>query len=1279
MTSIDESHVYERALQVDKRTSLALLVGMVNSGSSVLDVGIGGGALGAYLRQSKNCVVDGLTYNAEEAALAGTNYRSIHVADLDISRVSDWFGSQRYDCVVCADVLEHLRDPGRVLDDARQLLAEGGKLLISVPNVAYAGLIAELLGGEFSYRREGLLDQTHVRFFTRNSLLRFLAEHGWRVKRIETVELDLADSEFAPALDALSPAVRTQLMANPDGATYQFVMEVEPCPPGVLTDHSEHLHDSVQAMAHYVLQLYCADAHGYNELHKVPGRARIAQQRQRVVFALPDMDLHGLRLDPSERPGFMHLYEIHLCDRAGIALWQWDGDIGQLQNRCHQVVLSAAGLGFDTGAVLMVGDDPQIQLPIAAECLARARGGHLSVTLSWPMSADYRVLAQGAAHEIGKGQDQLRLVRNELESAQDQIQQQKLDLHELETQCQSLGDAHGACNVLTVSLNEVEARHAALNNSYSALCDEHVRTRRELIGMADSLAHMQELATRSLAARDDMARQMDEIQNSTIFRVTRPLVRAKTWLDARLHGGSSPEHSASDVRPVPLADVVDIVVPVYRSLSDTRCCVESVLSAPNKTPFRLVVINDCSPEPDVTAYLRTMAARDARVLLLENEVNLGFVGTVNRGMALDDLRDVLLLNSDAEVANDWLDRMRAAAYSVPRISSVTPLSNNATICSYPRFCEANELPRECDTAALDALCREVNPGKIVDVPTGVGFCMYIRRESLKQVGLFDVENFGKGYGEENDFCMRSANVGWRHLLLLDTFVRHAGGVSFGDAKTPREREAVEKLRRLHPSYDARVHDHVVADPARLDRLRIDLARIRALALPSVLFVTHSRGGGTERHVQELAQILHSRALCFALKPTPAGTTELSWVRSGEAFKLEFRLPTDMDVLVNTLRALGVAHVHIHHLIGHDPCVWGISERLGVRFDYTVHDFYAVCPQISLTDSTDRYCGEQGLDQCQSCLQRTPAPGGVQIIEWRQNFSTVLNQARFVLTPSQDAGQRIRRYIPDAAIRVVPHKDLAQECVHPSPAVTGNRPLRIVVIGALSPIKGADIVEAVAKLAANQATPCEIHLLGYAYRPLLTQPKACLTVHGAYEEADLDALLNWLKPDVAWFPAQWPETYSYTLSACLKAALPVVVPDIGAFAERIADRPWSWVIPWGATASECLEFFTTIRARHFQQGVPPPVSHPVQGLPASFDYLSDYMDRIIPRISLPTVPDDVLMRHSGSRRAGLTAIGYRARGRALSAVVRVRNHSAMRSVVRWVPLRWQTRLKLWLLK
>ncbi|WP_235033992.1 glycosyltransferase family 2 protein, partial [Pantoea sp. 18069] len=124
-----------------------------------------------------------------------------------------------------------------------------------------------------------------------------------------------------------------------------------------------------------------------------------------------------------------------------------------------------------------------------------------------------------------------------------------------------------------------------------------------------------------------------------------------------------------------------MIVPVYRGLADTQLCIESVLASGCRTPWRLVVINDCSPEPEVTAWLRERAAGEDRILLLENAENLGFVGTVNRGMALSDSHDVLLLNSDTEVANDWLDRIRQAAYGDAKVASVTPFSNNATICS----------------------------------------------------------------------------------------------------------------------------------------------------------------------------------------------------------------------------------------------------------------------------------------------------------------------------------------------------------------------------------------------------------------------------------------------------------------------------------------------------------------------------------------------------------------------------------------------------------------------
>lgn len=134
----------------------------------------------------------------------------------------------------------------------------------------------------------------------------------------------------------------------------------------------------------------------------------------------------------------------------------------------------------------------------------------------------------------------------------------------------------------------------------------------------------------------------------------------------------------------------------------------------------------------------------------------------------------------------------------------------------------------------------------------------------------------------------------------------------------------------------------------------------------------------------------------------------------------------------------------------------------------------------------------------------------------------------------------------------------------------DRPLKVVVLGALSKIKGADTLEAVATLARKQGLPLEFHLLGYGYRALRSQPRANLSIHGAYQEADLPELLAWLNADLAWFPAQCPETYSYTLSACLAAGLPVMASDLGALPERLHDRAWTWLVDWQATPSQWVD-------------------------------------------------------------------------------------------------------------
>ena len=274
-----------------------------------------------------------------------------------------------------------------------------------------------------------------------------------------------------------------------------------------------------------------------------------------------------------------------------------------------------------------------------------------------------------------------------------------------------------------------------------------------------------------------------------------------------------------------LAAPIDVIVPVYGGLAATRRCLESVLTNPQRAAHEVVVVDDRGPEPGIARYLDPLAAA-GRLTLLRNERNLGFVQSVNRGMALHPDRDVVLLNSDTEVANDWLDRLSAAARSAPDIATATPFSNNATICSYPFEGWNGDVPGALGLAGLDAVFAATLAGRTLDIPTAVGFCMYIRRDCLARIGLFDAERYGRGYGEENDFCMRALKAGWRHVLAADAFVFHEGSVSFGPEKLKLIERATQVLVEAHPDYPQRVHDFIARDPARPLRDAIDAARVR---------------------------------------------------------------------------------------------------------------------------------------------------------------------------------------------------------------------------------------------------------------------------------------------------------------------------------------------------------------------------------------------------------------------------------------------------------------------
>lgn len=321
--------------------------------------------------------------------------------------------------------------------------------------------------------------------------------------------------------------------------------------------------------------------------------------------------------------------------------------------------------------------------------------------------------------------------------------------------------------------------------------------------------------------------------------------------DAHVAEASMPDTAQMLQRPRPLAVLpsIDVVIPVYGSRALTLRTIESVLAAQVHASFELTVIDDASPDPLLRNDLERLA-RQGLVTLVTNDRNVGFVASANRGLALHDTRDVVLLNSDTQVFTGWLDRLVAALYSGPRVGTATPLSNAATILSYPIMLRDNHRPPKMGFAALDKLCADL--GQVpIEIPTAIGFCMAVKRSCLREIGLFDVAHFGRGYGEENDFCLRATSAGWHHVAATDVFVWHRGGGSFGAERDARISEALSTLERLHPGCGDKVRRFVQEDPLKFVRARLDAARLFADPRRKILLIESSCFPDQRKEVGEL--------------------------------------------------------------------------------------------------------------------------------------------------------------------------------------------------------------------------------------------------------------------------------------------------------------------------------------------------------------------------------------------------------------------------------------------
>ena len=710
-----------------------------------------------------------------------------------------------------------------------------------------------------------------------------------------------------------------------------------------------------------------------------------------------------------------------------------------------------------------------------------------------------------------------------------------------------------------------------------------------------------------------------------------------------------------------------VVVPVFGRADMVRDCLQAALPDVIDSESCLIAIDDASPEPSMSDVLESLRDQaPGRVQIIRNEVNMGFVKTANLGMKLYPESDVVLLNSDVLVGGGWLSRLREDAYSDRRIGTVTPLSNNTTISSFPNFLRDNPLPFGLGLGDIGMAFKEPVLD-VVDAPTGIGFCMYLKRAVLEEVGYFDEDSFGKGYGEENDLCQRAAKRGWRNVLTPNCFVWHLGGASFGAERNALIQRASLIMSRLHRNYHADVARFIQADPLREARLVRWFNLAAASGVPCVIHVTHALGGGVRRHVEELVELIGERAATLTLLPGTNNAVRLIVGPVPGAMEILLSGEADINSLLEVLADLNIACVHYHHLLGVPEKLVELARTLNAKSILTVHDYFLVSGNPTLVP------GDDGTPRrsVSAAAERGRAAANPQFqVHWQGRWRHFVEGQDLVVFPSLAARAAFSTTYRVKSDVVAYHDDRARRAVLPR-AFSGTRTVTFGVLGALSRDKGADLLEEIAKVGKRQRAPAVFVLVGYAYR-VLKRVRAT----GPYDEEDIQNLVGLAAVDIIFFPAQWPETYSYTLSHALASGLPIAAPDIGAFPERLSGRPHVLVFDHRLDAESLLKELLDFadRLRRGEECLAPAAE---EGALRDFypaGYLADIGASRRLEGSLLTARGLSALRALARNGVPKRTNGRQLRERVLAVLWRVYMSPSAQWAFGWIPFRWKRALK-----
>jgi len=614
---------------------------------------------------------------------------------------------------------------------------------------------------------------------------------------------------------------------------------------------------------------------------------------------------------------------------------------------------------------------------------------------------------------------------------------------------------------------------------------------------------------------------------------------------------------------------IDIIIPVYNGKEYLIPLFESIIKN-TSMPYRLLVCDDKSSDTEVLPLLKSIKENhlSSNFVLLENEINLGFIKTVNKLAKLAE-NHFVLLNTDTEVPPYWIERLMYPIFEMDNIASTTPFTNAGSICSFPNYLEDNPIFENMSVEEIDKQFQYVNFEKTtIEIPTGVGFCMGVNKNLVDKIGMFD-EIFGKGYCEENDWCQRAIEEGYKSLHVPNLFVYHKHGGSFhSDEKQQLINKNLQTLNKKHPSYAEQV-DSLIAKN-ELSLLRNILAyRIQNSQNYSVLIFDHNLSGGAHDYITEdiTERVNSSQTICL-IRYDFNGTKQYIIELITRTEQLIFNTKS-LDEISRLIQGIRSDEIFINSLVmypdinGIVSLICDIKKRSSLKVIVPIHDFFSLCPSYTLLDETMKYCNiPTNFERCDKCLIKNK--GEFKIFEkeldirhWRKSWNELFEFTDEILCFSNSSKDIFIKAYPNFQnqIKVVPH-DISGRYSKIYTPNEQNSQIRIGILGGINEAKGALVIKHLVEHIEKNNLNAKVILIGQISIPI-TSP--CFEVSGKYDKTKLPEIVKEKNITQFLIPSIWPETFSYTTDEIMQMGYPLIVFNLGAPAERVKNYSLGTVI------------------------------------------------------------------------------------------------------------------------